>query len=434
MTKAAAVCQYWRTTLLSFPRLWNRVHSSEQGLFEVYLERSKYVPLQVHLHDLYDDLFDSLVPHISRLASLSVRMRDSSDFHLIAHHLPPPIPTLREFSITANGEEDVLEVPSDIDNGYFSHVKKLHLKEMPSFRAPHAFPHVTELVWVVDSRNEISIAGLLDTMGQLTELERVEIMFRRPPRHPNTEPVPHVVTLPHLQRMSLRLRYWSGGFSHILEFLRLQNLTSLDVDMGWRSSRPSSILPVTSFDEKLPNFSEPTEIEVHAHGRPHRVIFRSPQAVLQYQSIGRILGEQPYHHDRKLLGGPPLGSVRKLIVVLDESAYGPEVAWVVCLMRELESLEDLEIRGQCGCLLRYLRRMMMREYPLPHIKTLAVHSGGTGIRQALRLEEVMDGLGLGTIVTCTPDPRVPDDDDWNADGSSEHWNWIEDWGGNGDQD
>ena len=360
-------------------------------------------------------------------------MRESSDFHLIVHHLPTPIPTLRDFSIIAIGEEDALEVPSDIGNDFFSHVKKLHLKDMPSFRAPHTFPNVTELVWIVDSRNGIPIVGLLDTMGQLPKLERVEIKFMSSPRRLNAEPAPHVVTLPHLQRMSLRLRYWGGGIPHILEFLKLQNLTSLDVDVEWKSSRPSSILPVTSVDEKLPNFSEPTEIEVHAHGRPHRVIFRSPRAVLQYQS-SQVLGEQPYHHDRKLLGDPPLGSVRKLIVVLDELAYGPEVAWVVCLMRELESLEDLEIRGQCGCLLRYLRRMMMREYPLPHIKTLTVHSGGTGIRQALRLRDVLDGADLGTVVTCTPDPGVPDDDDWNADGSSEHWNWMEDWGGNSDQD
>ena len=289
-------------------------------------------------------------------------------------------------------------------------------------------------MWAADSRNDISIAGLLDTMGQLPELEQVEIMFKRSRRYPNTEPAPHVVILPHLQRMSLHYSHWNGRIPHILEFLKLPNLTSLDVDMVQRSSRPSSILPVTSFDEKLPNFSEPTEIEVRAHGRPHRVIFRSPRAVLQYQSIGQVLGEQPYRHDRELLGGPPLCSVRKLIVTLDELVYGPEIAWVVCLMRELESLEDLEIRGQCGCLLRYLRRMTMRESPLPHIKTITVHSGGTGIRQALRLKDALDGLDLGTIVTCTPDPIVPDDDGWNADGSSEDWNWVEDWGGDGDQD
>ena len=353
-------------------------------------------------------------------------MRDSSDFHLIARYLPTPIPILRKFSIIVSREE-APEVPSGIDSDYFSHVKKLRLKQISSSKAPHAFPNVTELVWTVGSSGGIPIARLLDTMEQLPELKRVDITFSAPPYEYETEPTPHVVTLPHLQQISLR--HWNDGIPHILEFLKLPNLTSLNMDMVRRSVESSPILPVTSFDEKLPNFSELTEIEVCAHGRPRRVIFRSPRAVLQCRVVGRLLGEQRYRHERKLLGDLPLCSVRKLIVALDEWAYAPEIAWVVCSMSELESLEDLEIRGQCGYLLRYLRRLMMREYLLPRIKTLRVHSGRVGILQALRLKDVTDGLCLGIIVICTPDPAISDDDDWDEDGSSEDWNWIEKWGG-----
>ena len=436
LINATAVCQHWRTTLLSFPRLWSRVRSPYRPLFDIYLERSKSAPLQVQLHDLRGNLrgnlFDSLAPHASRLASLCVWMRNSSDFHLIARYLPAPIPTLREFSITTDAEEYALEVPSGISNDHFSHVRKLCLEDISSLKAPHAFPHVTELVWIVKSHDETPIAGLLDTMGQLPELERVEITFRASPRNHNAEPVPQVVTLPHLQRMSLRR--CSERIPHILEFLKLPNLASLDVDVLWRSSQPFPVLPVTSFDENLPNFSELTEIEVRSHDRPRRVIFRSPRGVLECHPIGQASEEQPYHYDRKLFGGLPLRSVRKLIVILDKWAYAPEVAWVVCLMRDLGSLEDLELWGQCGYLLRYLRRMVMQEYPLPRIKTLTVYYGATGVLQVLRLKEVVDGLGLGIIMTCIPDPEVPDDDDWYGDDSSEDWNWVEDQGGDGNQD
>ena len=392
----------------------------------MYLERSKSVPLQVQLHDLHDQLLNSLVSHTFRLASLTVPIEGSSDFDLITRYLPTPIPTLHEFSITVGFREEALEVPSTIGSNYFSHVKTLHLKRIQSLRAPHAFPNVTELVWAVGSSGGIPIAGLLDTMGQLPELERVEITFSAPLYHYKTEPTPHMVTLPHLQRISLR--HWNGGIPHILEFLRLPSLTSLDMDMVRRSAKSSLILPVTSLDEKLPNLSGLVEIEIHARDKPRRIIFRSPRAVLECRAVGWVLGEQAYSHDRKLLGDILLHSVRKLIVILDKWTYTTEVAWVVCLMRELESLEDLEIRGQCGGLLRYLRRLMMRGSPLPPIKTLTVHSGGTGRRQAFRLKDIMDGLGLETVVTCIPDPRVPDDDDLDEDGLSEDWNWIEDWG------
>ena len=395
----------------------------------MYLERSRSVPLQVQLllHDLRDHLFNSLVPHTPRLASLAVQMRDSSDFRLIARYLPSPIPTLREFSIIASFGEEALEVPSGIRSDCFSHVKKLHLMRISSFRAPHTFPNVTELVWTVGSSGEIPIVGLLGVIEQLPGLERVEITFNTSPQHYDTEPPPRVVTLPHLQRMTLHC--WNhGGIPDILEFLKLPNLTSLNVDMVRESTRFFPILPVTSFDEKLPNFSGLTEIEIHAHDKPRRIIFRSSRAVLECRAVGHVLGEPAYCHDRQLLGDLPLGSVRKLIVALDKWTYIAEAAWVVCLMGELESLEDLEIRGQCGGLLRHLRRSMMRGSLLPRIKTLRVYSGGTGRRQALRLKDVMDGLGLGTVVACIPDPGVLDDVNSDEDGLSEDWNWTEDWG------
>jgi len=71
-----------------------------------------------------------------------------------------------------------------------------------------------------------------------------------------------------------------------------------------------------------------------------------------------------------------------------------------------------------------MRQIVIRGGHFHGIKTLTVGSGyGYEIRQALRLENVLDGLGLGISVTCVQDPEMADDEPWDpeADGASESW-------------
>jgi hypothetical protein len=96
--------------------------------------------------------------------------------------------------------------------------------------------------------------------------------------------------------------------------------------------------------------------------------------------------------------------------------------WLVSLLRDLGSLEHLELDGFCGHTLRRLRQTMMRGDILLGVKTLTVRSGTYEIRQALRLKDIADGLLLEIIVTCILDPDVSDDDGYpDADGLSEGW-------------
>jgi hypothetical protein len=391
--------------------------------FEAYLERSKSVPLEVQLPDLLSLLFKSLVPHTSRLAFLAVWVEGSSDLSWIARYLPSPIPTLRRFAIVGDPALDPLELPSGIGNGYLLHVKELQLEGISSLQASHAFPHVTQLVWFAHSRPgvPIQLAGLVDALEQLPVLERVEVSFRTS-QYITTNPAPRVVTLPHVQRMLL----WcykdeKAGIPHILEFLKLPSLTSLTVEMMPGLRWPFPTLPVTSFGERLPNFAELPQMEVNTGDR---VTLRSTsQAVLECLTNGRCLGEAPYRHDRKLWGGLPLHSVRRLTATLYRWKKDVEDVWLFSLLRDLGSLGHLELEEFCGYALRRLRRMVMRGDILLGIKTLTVRSGTYEIRQALRLKEVVDGLGLGIILICIPDPKIPDTGGWypDADGLSEGW-------------
>lgn len=425
LINATAVCKYWRTTLVSSPRLWSRIICPNRSMFETYLRRSKYAPLEVRLRSTFLQFLELLIPHISRLSSLTIVMYDSSGFVQLARLLESPIPALNEFGIIAAVGAGKLTVPPGTGNHHFLHVKKLHLEQVSSLRAPRAFQHVTELVWIVKSDDSTSPSSLLDALVELPVLERAEIVFRGLYGHPPIVPPTRLIALPHVQRMALRCS--DGEIPNLLEFLELPSLTSLVVDQVPISLGSFPILPVSSFNESLPNFTQLPEMGIRTCYQYSEVSFRGPsQATLDYHSEPPALGNQPYHHDRKRWGGLPLDSVRKLVVDLGAWTHDLEDLWVVSLLRDLGSLEHLEFRGCCGYILRYLRRMVMGGITFTSMKTLTVRSGFEyEMRQAYRLKGVVDELGLGISVTWIEDRKIPGSKqhDPEDDGGSEIWDW-----------
>ena len=393
-------------------------------MFATCLKRSRSAPLEVELRNTSLDLLEFLAPHASRLSSLTLVMHDSSGFEQLARHLGNPIPTLIEFGLYAAAGGDELAIPSGIRHHHFLHVKKLRLEHVSSLRAPHAFPHVTELVWIVLSHHFTQPSSLLDTMVELPALERAEIIFRGLYQNPPVVPPTRLIALPRMKRMALRRS--NGEIPNILELLELPSLTSLVVDKVPYSIRPSPVLPA-SFCETLPNFTQLPEMGVRICYQYSKVSFRSPsQATLEYHSEPRTLGNAPYHDDRRRWGGLPLDSVRKLVVDLDAWTRDFEDVWVVSLLRDLRSLEHLEFRGCCGYMLRYQRRMIIGGVTFPSMKTLTVRSGSKyETRQVYRLKGVVDELGLGISVTWVKDREIAGDErnDLESDGESEIWDW-----------
>jgi hypothetical protein len=399
--------------------------------FKAYLERSKSVPLEVQLDSPYSTMLGSLVPHISRLAALAIPVNYPSDFARIVQHLRNPIPTLHKFTISSTiltSKPKALEIPVGINNDCFMYVKELQLVDFSSFRAPRAFPHLTKLTWYAGAGHSgpIELSRLLDTLEQLPVLEQIYLVFRTNQYAVIDQPT-RMVTLPHVHQMSLRCsedRKVEVGIPRILGFLKLPKLTSLVVNAVPELPRGLPTLPVASFDEHLPNLAELPEMEVRTRGEIGQVRFRSPsQAVLEYRVVAQPLGEIAYRHDRRNWGGLPLHSVRRLTAALDRRAKVVEDVWLIRLLRDLGSLEHLEFEGNCGGTLRLLRRLTMLGKILLGIKTLTVRSGTYDIRQAMRLKDVTDGLGLEVIVTCIPGPEVSDIEGWSpdADGLSEGW-------------
>ena len=86
---------------------------------------------------------------------------------------------------------------------------------------------------------------------------------------------------------------------------------------------------------------------------------------------------------------------------------GDTNTWLVDILKELDFLELLELRGDCGMVLRRLRRRLVRGDMRINIKTLIVRGGEYAKSQALKFESAKDDLGLQNMtVTHIPDPEA----------------------------
>ena len=417
LINATAVCQQWRMILLSFPRLWCNADGSSSEL-EAHLERSKSVPIQVNLSS--PQLIGSITPHTSRLVDLTVWVDDLLDFDDIRHPLRYPIPTLRSFGIsTKNPRLHTLALPPGIGEDLFLHLKELRLNGISSLNGPQTFPHITELFLSTNAGPPRSASALLNTLERLPGLEKVHAVFRSC-WHPEFH-LGGIVTLPRVQEMYLSVPNEDDqmdpmAIPPILQHLKLPNLTSLTVDSPFSSLSDPSILPVTSFAEQLPNYVELPEVRIDTTMLSGKLVFRSPSQAV----ITLITGAGArYKWGHLFWGDLPLTSVRRVTAILVDPELGGEDEWLVDVLTRLDLLELLELGGDCGLVLRRLRRRMALGVGRVDIQTLIVRGGGYAKSQALKLESVKGDLGLQNMaVTYIQDPdaeSASDDEDWYED-------------------
>jgi len=422
LINATAVCQQWRATLLYFPQLWRNPGGPPSKL-EAYLERSKAVPIEVSLS--YPQLVVSVIPHTFRLAALTVHVVDSLEFEEITEHLHDPIPTLRSLEVRVQ-ESDLyaLKFPSGLDGRLFPHLNTLTSNAIPSFRGPNPFPHITELSLCTDASPDALGTALLDALQHLPGLVKVSLKFQED-WYTNID-FGRIVTLPCVQEMHLCTAGASASTKSIppiLQFLKLPKVTSVTLRSGFPPMAHLSILPLISFHEQLPNYVELPELRIDTASYSGTAVFRSSsQAVFTYHT--GIL--RNYHERERLLWGAlPLSSVRRVTAILVDPQHGGEDGWLVDLLGYLD-LELLELGGDCGRVLRRLRRNLARDgmgiAMWIGIKTLIVRGGEHARTQAVKFESTKYNLGLQNMtVTYIPDHRVHErdpgvsDDDWDDD-------------------
>ena len=262
LINATAVCQQWRATLLSFPRLWCNAGGNSSEL-EAYLERSNPIPIGVELSS--PDLVSSIIPHTSRLKNLIVWVNNSPEFEKIANHLHHPIPTLCSLGIsTENPNPCLLQLPPGVKEGLFLHLKTLHLYGIASFLGHQTFPNITELVLRTGRSSCSWTVSLLNTLQQLPGLVKVSILSQAG-WFTETSPM-FTVKLPRLREISLltsdvTTQAFEGSVPPILRFLELPKVTSLIIESPFSplpstpSSPPASL---TSCSRTTSNFQSCT--------------------------------------------------------------------------------------------------------------------------------------------------------------------------------
>jgi len=415
LLNATAVCKQWRTTLLSFPRLWCNVGGSLAKL-EAYLERSKSAPIEVRLSS--PQLAVSITPHTSRLVALTARVDDSPGFQEIIGHLRDPIPTLRSLEIRMRRyDEYLLGLPSGLDEGLFQHLNTLSLNTIPSFHGPQTFPCITELFLEIHLSHRAAIL-LLNAFERLPGLVKVSITFHAGWFFKIN--FPRIVTLPCIQE--LHLDAFAPGINRparlqsippILQFLRLPKATSITLRSMFPLKTNLSVLPVAPFGKQLPNYVDLPELQIDmAGGFSGTAVFRSSSnAVLTYHT-GPL---ENYRRDRLLWGGLLLSSVRRVTAVLEDPEL-EEAAWLSDMLGDLDFLELLDLGGDCSWVLQRLRRRLKRGATRIDIKKLIVRGGERAKTQAVKFESAKDGLGLKDMtVTYIPGPKKPAQDDTSGD-------------------
>lgn len=401
---ATAVCRQWRATLLSFPQVWRKAGGSSSEL-EAYLQRSKSVPIEVNLSS--PSLAASIVPHTSRLEKLTVCIDDLAGFGHITDQLRDPIPTLDTLTILASNERlSTLMLPTGINEALFRHVKTLALYGISAIVNSPTFPHITELFLCTSRSPWGPTIGLLYTLGHLPGLVKACLMFQG--GWYTDVHAPGVVKLPCLEEISLVALDFTepraGAISPVLRFLELPKARVISMRSPFPSYANIAVFPTTSFSEHLPNYVELQELRIETNKGSGEIVFRSAsQACLTYYT------EQLADHERELLlwGDLPIRSIRRVTAIQLDLRNGGEDVWLVGLLGKLESLEVLELGGDCGHVLRRLRHRMVSGVISIKINTLIVRGGGYAESQVLKFESVKDAVGLGdTTVTYTPDPAV----------------------------
>jgi len=143
-----------------FPDWWNAGGSSSE--IQAYIDRSKFTPIDVRLSS--PELAELVVPHASRLVSLTLRLDDSHSLSQVVKHLGYPIPTLHTLRIIIDGPRlHTLEFPSVLQNPSFLH-SKLEIKGISALVGHQTSPHVTEVTIHMSAYTSRPVDSLLSTL------------------------------------------------------------------------------------------------------------------------------------------------------------------------------------------------------------------------------------------------------------------------------
>ena len=226
------VCQHWREVLTAYSSLWTHLECKDVEKTRVYIERSKYSPLELALHEgahyHLEDAFLLVIPHISRVISINI-VGGGKLFQYFTSHFSCPVPLLRHLNLALTCN------PPHVLNG------SLFAGDLSSLRTltldgiiPHIPwsnpPQLTNFtVFSLVSREEISVTQLLDLFSNAPLLNKIEL--HTIPKSSDAPPG-RVVSLPCLEIFTILTRL--ASISTLLNHLLIPAGTLLHLGFDFR--------------------------------------------------------------------------------------------------------------------------------------------------------------------------------------------------------
>ena len=214
---ATHVCRSWRNLFISRPSLWAHLDCKNIEKTRVYVERSKSSPLNVYIRGgrntpFPSDAFLLMIPHLSRLRSLSLFGSSGNLTNIINQHLHCPAPSLEELKIRFTGAQCPIE--ATIFDGNLSSLRELRLSGVLTSLPWGNLQNLTTF-YLRNNPKKVHVTQLLDFFECAPLLSNITLWNASSSK--SDAPHGRVVSLPHLKFLQISSEPANGALlKHLL--------------------------------------------------------------------------------------------------------------------------------------------------------------------------------------------------------------------------
>ena len=309
------------------------------------------VPLNVKLRSVR--YLPDVSPHLARFSALEIELAVPEQLVKIAAHFSHPAPNLRRLDISAVAPwyRTGLSIPFGLFGGNFVSLRSLRIRGFSALKMPQHFPHLARFDLQTQDFTIFKTDTILEVLEHMPSLEVLHIEFcpaHYPP--PSFTPALRSVTLPKLREVEFSSleELMSTLPPFIPPLLSALTLPSAErITIGMLPPEGSLALP-SSFEKQLPDLAETPVIDVCADPKIFSIRFhglRESRLLFTTHWITR------QRFSREGFRGTPFLSVQKMVVTF-ERLYSELDKYFFDLLRAMERLECLEMRGQCAWVLK----------------------------------------------------------------------------------
>ncbi|KII86195.1 hypothetical protein PLICRDRAFT_280907 [Plicaturopsis crispa FD-325 SS-3] len=232
------VSHFWRTTAIGTPQLWNRVPVRDwvnKELLDLFLKRSRALPLTVRDTSSREDLFTKLIEHVERWSVVTIRTNKPND--ILPRMIPLRAPILRslEIALPNDGYEHIYQPSLHLFSSGASMLSVLRLTDLSVKSCVINLSAMRDLD--ITSSRTTSTTEMLSALKQAPLLTRLRLFYSSVYHSPSA-PLP-AVTLPLLT--SLAISFVDGNnLPPFLRSLDTPSLKTLQIAEREEGSSPSS--------------------------------------------------------------------------------------------------------------------------------------------------------------------------------------------------